>query len=148
MDVVWIQTVIDRTTEAEDALKKEKREKAAGEKKVAEKREKAAGEKKVAFKVVTQVTHTSGWEPLLGKALLCIVMLEYSDMTTTNDQNDLYLMKTMPTAPSRESSISAELHDEFMVTFIYASYKLLYQRETKLQDGRQVQYVRISASLG
>ena len=66
------------------------------------------------FNVVTSVTHTSGWDPRQGqgRALLCIGTLEYSK-TTTRDQNDLYLMKTVPTG-----SICADLHDEFMVTFI------------------------------
>jgi len=66
------------------------------------------------FNVVTKVTHTSGWDPRQGqgKALLCIGTLEYSK-TTTKDQNDLYLMKTVPTG-----SVRADLHDEFMVTFI------------------------------
>ena len=64
------------------------------------------------FNVVTSVKHTSGWDPHQGKALLCIGTLEYSK-TTTKDQNDLYLMKTVPTG-----SDCADLHDEFMVTFI------------------------------
>ena len=60
------------------------------------------------FKVVTHVTHVSAWDPLHGKALLCIGTLsEYST-------NDLYLMKTVPTFPNG----SIELHDEFMVTFV------------------------------
>ena len=78
-------------------------------------REKAAREKATRLRVVTSVTHVSGWDPQEGKALLCIGTLEYSKMTA-KDQNDLYLMKTVETTP--RGSVSAELHDEFMVTFI------------------------------
>ena len=92
-------------------MKRREKRDIEAKKKVREERKR----REAAFRVVTQVTHVSTWDPLHGKALLCIGMLEYS-MTNTRDQNDLYLMKTVPTTP--RGSVSAELHDEFMVTFI------------------------------
>ena len=91
-------------------------------------------------RLVTEVTHTSGWDPCDGKALLVIGTVEY----TTSPE--LVLLRTVPTAP--RGSSNAQLRDEFLLTFVdkdMTADDARYEYTRMRRQLRIVKHVRVAA---